>query len=79
MKSKGRVVLISPGSSGAEELKDLLQRVGYAVDTPAEQGGSGLRSLGDDPPGAFVIDLQKNLVIDVDKFNGYGFARFKRS
>jgi CheY-like chemotaxis protein len=54
-----RVILIHWNAAEMQERAARLRRAGYRVDTYAKQGGLGLRTIGKNPPDAFVIDLTR--------------------
>ncbi|MHC4549381.1 MAG: PleD family two-component system response regulator [Planctomycetota bacterium] len=52
-----RILLIHWNAGEAEERAGRLRGAGHEVRCHADQGGAGLRGIGQDPPDAFVIDL----------------------
>jgi hypothetical protein len=54
-----RVILIHWNAAEASERIERLHRAGHDAAHLAQGGPAAMRSLGDDPPDAFVIDLAR--------------------
>jgi CheY-like chemotaxis protein len=54
-----RIVLIHWNPDAVEERAERLRRAGHEVIVPAEQNSPGLRAVRDDPPDAFLVDLDR--------------------
>jgi CheY-like chemotaxis protein len=54
-----RIILIHWNAAEAEERAGRLRRAGYEVNCHADQGMAALRTVREDPPDAFVVDLNR--------------------